>query len=141
MVAQEIAFHSACCFFIAGLAFGAWKWLQIRRSSNAQAHPYVDIAHRTALLYAFACMLLERVAIRSQLEEPHKAMLVAAIIGFFAFSVLMYVLHGLLADTTNQLLRPYRLARIELPPFVMEAFFAALIAVELGGFVALYAST
>jgi hypothetical protein len=37
---------------------GVWKYRQITTSDDHRAHPYVDIAHRAALLYSFATLPL-----------------------------------------------------------------------------------
>lgn len=44
--------------FLWSLVLGIWKYRQMATSPDHVAHPYVDIAHRAALLYAFATMLL-----------------------------------------------------------------------------------
>lgn len=36
--------------FLLALALGVWKYRQMATSENHLAHPYVDIAHRAALL-------------------------------------------------------------------------------------------
>jgi hypothetical protein len=57
MTASTFCLASAGSFFFLGLVFGAWKYVCIARSEDAQAPPYVDIAHRAALLYSFGCAL------------------------------------------------------------------------------------
>ena len=48
----------------AGLIFlwrwcsGVWKYVQMDASPEGLAHPYVDTAHRAALLYSFATLLI-----------------------------------------------------------------------------------
>jgi hypothetical protein len=44
--------------FLLALVLGIWKYRQMATSENHLAHPYVDIAHRAALLYSFATMLV-----------------------------------------------------------------------------------
>ena len=58
MTAHTLAILSAGVFFLVALLTGVWKYLQIRDSEDAQAHPYVDVAHRASLMYSFAAMLL-----------------------------------------------------------------------------------
>lgn len=40
------------------LILGVWKYREMMTSENHLAHPYVDIAHRAALLYSFATLLI-----------------------------------------------------------------------------------
>ena len=51
---QQLSIVAAGVFFLTGLLTGVWKYLQIRASEEAEAHPYVDIAHRSSLMYSFA---------------------------------------------------------------------------------------
>ncbi|MCY1033340.1 hypothetical protein OV207_17940 [Corallococcus sp. BB11-1] len=137
-LAQKIAVFAAGGFFLAGLSFGVWKYAQIARSPKAQASAYVDIAHRAALMYAFACLVVERFVHLSALDATVELVAVVAQVGFFAFGLSTYVIHGLLRDTDNQFARPHKLGRAELPPALMVASMVALVAGELGGFAVLF---
>jgi hypothetical protein len=44
--------------FLCALLLGVWKYRQIVTSENHQAHIYVDIAHRVALMYSFALLVI-----------------------------------------------------------------------------------
>ena len=71
-------------------------------SQDHRAHPYVDIAHRAALLYSFATLLI---AVFVQFSAwPAWVNLTAAIIVvfFFVAAILGYIAHGLRRDTDNQ---------------------------------------
>ncbi|XXF80115.1 hypothetical protein P2318_10300 [Myxococcaceae bacterium GXIMD 01537] len=137
-LAQSISVFSAGGFLLAGLSFGVWKYVQISRSPKAQASVYVDIAHRAALLYSFACLVVERFVILSTLDATVELVAVLSVIGFFAMGLSTYVVHGILRDTDNQFARPYKLGRAELPPAVMVGSMVALIAGEIGGFAVLF---
>lgn len=133
-LAQGIAIFAAGGFFLAGLLLGVWKYLAIARSADARAPTYVDVAHRAALLYAFACLLIERFVMLSQLDPAVELVAVLAQVTFFALAVGTYVLHGALRDTDNQFERPHRLGRRRIPPAVVTTFMVALIVGEVGGF-------
>ena len=45
-------------FLWVGMLTGVWKYYQIRHSEQARAHYYVDIAHRSSLLYAPASLII-----------------------------------------------------------------------------------
>jgi hypothetical protein len=44
--------------FLWALLLGVWKYRQMALAENHLAHPYVDTAHRAALLYSFALLLV-----------------------------------------------------------------------------------
>ena len=136
--AETLAILAAGGFFLTGLLTGVWKYQQIHASPTAEAHPYVSIAHRTALLYAFACLLLAKFAQLSVLTDIVNLVAVSLQIVFFAAAVLSYIAHGLLGDTDNQLRQPHRLGKGTLPAWLIKAFMLALIAGEIGGFLVLF---
>jgi hypothetical protein len=114
--------------FLLALGLGVWKYRQMTMSANHLAHPYVDIAHRSALLYSFATALL---AVFVQLSAwPQWVNLSAAllVVFFFLAAIASYIVHGVKRDTTNQL---------EHPGFGLHAAMAALIVGEMGGFAVL----
>lgn len=137
-LAQSISVFAAGGFLLAGLSFGVWKYAQIAASPKAQASTYVDIAHRAALLYSFACLVVERFVVLSTLDATVELAAVLSVVGFFAMGLSSYVVHGVLRDTDNQFARPHKLGRAELPPAVMVGSMVALIAGELGGFAVLF---
>ena len=88
--------------FLLALVLGVWKYRQIMVAEDHRAHPYVDIAHRAALLYSFATLL---VAVFVELSAwPVWVNLTAAmvVVIFFVGAILSYIGHGLRRDTVNQ---------------------------------------
>lgn len=49
---------AAGLIFLLALLLGVWKYRQMATSPDHLAHPYVDIAHRSALMYSFATLLV-----------------------------------------------------------------------------------
>lgn len=97
---------AAGVIFMLALALGIWKYQQMATAPDHVAHPYVDIAHRAALLYSFATLL---VAVFVELSAwPVWANLSAAmvVVFFFVAAILSYIVHGALRDTTNQFQHP-----------------------------------
>jgi hypothetical protein len=139
--AVKLCVVSAGGFFLAGLLTGAWKYHHMARSPQAAAPAYVDIAHRAALLYSFAALLLAVFAGLSAWSDTVNLLAAAAPLAFFALAIGGYVTHGILRDTDNQFLRPHRLGGAVLPPAVLTGFMWALMAAEIGGFVVLFAGT
>ena len=121
---------AAGLIFLLALALGVWKYRQMATSENHLAHPYVDIAHRAALLYSFATLLI---AVFVELSGwPTWVNLTAAmmVVLFFVIAIVTYMSHGLKRDTTNQFEHPDR---------GVHAGMLALIVAEIGGFAVLFA--
>ncbi len=139
MTASTLALWSCGLFFLVGLLTGVWKYVQIRSSDKARAHYYVDIAHRASLMYAFACLVLERFAVLSVWPEWVNVLAVLASVLFFALAVGSYILHGALKDTRNQLQKPHAFGAGSLPAWLISGFMWVLVIAEIGGFLVLFA--
>ena len=137
--AVRLCVLSSGVFFLIGLLTGSWKYFHISRSPKAVAPAYVDIAHRAALLYSFASLLLAVFAGLSVWSDTVNLVAAALTLFFFAFAVVSYLVHGILQDTDNQLLKPHRLGTATLRPALVAASMWALMAAEIGGFAVLFA--
>ena len=129
-VDTKITLLAAGLIFLLALALGVWKYRQIMVSEDHRAHVYVDIAHRAALLYAFATGLI---AVFVELSAwPTWVNLTAAtvLVFFFVVAIASYIGHGAKRDTTNQ---------FEHPTAGLHAGMVALIIGEIGGFSVLLA--
>lgn len=137
---SPLPFTYAACgiFFLTGLITGVWKYYHIHSSEEAQAPVYVNIAHRTSLMYSFATLVLAKFVELSPYSETVTFWAAAAPILFFALAISTYVIHGVLQDTDNQMERPHKLGSFTLPNWVIIAFMAALITAEIGGFAILF---
>lgn len=119
---------AAGLIFLLSLVLGVWKYRQMASSETHLAHPYVDIAHRAALLYSFATLLL---AVFVELSGwPTWVNLTASmvVVAFFVIAIVTYIGHGMKRDTTNQFENPDR---------GVHAGMLALIVAEIGGFAVL----
>ncbi|BBY03357.1 hypothetical protein [Mycobacterium seoulense] len=126
----KVTLLAAGLIFLLALVLGVWKYRQIMAAADHRAHPYVDIAHRAALLYSFATLLL---AVFVELSAwPAWVNLVAAgvVVFFFVGAILSYIGHGARRDTVNQ---------FEDPAPGTGLVMALLIAGEIGGFSVLLA--
>ena len=137
--AVKLCIVSAGLFFLAALLTGAWKYFHIARSPQAVAPVYVDIAHRAALMYSFAALLLAVFAALSAWSAMVDLVAAALPLAFFAFAIGGYVVHGFLRDTDNQFLKPHRVGPVALHPALLAGFMWALMAAEIGGFAVLFA--
>lgn len=126
----KITLLAAGLTFLLALGLGVWKYRQIMTADDHRAHPYVDIAHRAALLYSFATLLI---AVFVELSAwPTWLNLVAAmvVVFFFVAAIVSYIVHGALRDTTNQFEHPTRSTEVSM---------AFLIVGEMGGFAVIFA--
>lgn len=132
-LAVKIAIIFSGIFLWIGMFTGVWKYWQIRQSPQSRAHYYVDIAHRSSLLYAPATLILAVLAYYSDLSSAMNLICVLVNIVFFSFSIAAYMLHGFLQDTTNQFKQPHQLGRFHLSGSLMSLAMLGLIIAELGG--------
>jgi hypothetical protein len=139
-MAPSLLFTYTACgiFFLTGLITGVWKYYHIHSSKEAQAPTYVDIAHRTSLMYSFAALVLAKFVELSPYSETVTFWSAAAPIVFFALAISTYVIHGILKDTDNQMKKPHKLGASTLPNWVILSFMVALIIAEIGGFGVLF---
>jgi len=120
----EVVLLLAGLIFIWALALGIWKYRGMATSEDGLAHPYVDTAHRAALLYSFATLLLATFVELSGWSECVNLVAALAVIFFFVAAIAGYCYHGFKRDTTNSFVDPVR---------GTHGFMWALILVEIGG--------
>ena len=118
-------------FLWVGMLTGVWKYYQIRNSLHAKAHYYVDIAHRSSLLYAPASLILAVLAYFSIWDEKINFFFVLINLFFFSFSILSYILHGMLKDTNNQFKYPHQMGKWHLPKCLLTLTMVFLVIGEL----------
>ncbi len=121
---------AAGLIFLLALALGVWKYRQVATSQNHLAHPYVDIAHRAALLYSFATLLIAAFVELSGWPTWVNLTAAMVVVLFFVIAIVTYIGHGVKRDTTNQ---------FEHPTGSLHAGMIALIVGEIGGFSVLFA--
>ncbi|WP_068151816.1 hypothetical protein [Rhodococcoides corynebacterioides] len=106
------------------LVLGVWKFRGMATSPTGHAHPYVDIAHRAALLYSFATMVLAALVHFGAWSTVVNLVASGAVVFFFVAAIVSYVVHGARRDTDNQFVNPVR---------GTHAFMVALAGVEIVG--------
>lgn len=137
--AQHLCLVSCGVFFLAGLLTGAWKYACIATRKNAEAPYYVSIAHRAALMYTFAALVLWVFAGLSAWDDRVDFWAAFFPLLYFALAIATYILHGFLEDTDNQFRRPHRLGGGELSATLISGFMISLAVAEIGGFAVLFA--
>jgi hypothetical protein len=126
----KIILLAAGLIFLLALVLGVWKDRQIMIADDHQAHPYVDIAHRAALLYSFATLLIAAFVELSAWPTWLNLTAAAVVVFFFVAAIASYISHGMRRDTGNQFESPERALRVEM---------MLLIIGEIGGFAVLLA--
>jgi hypothetical protein len=121
----RITLLAAGLIFLLALVLGVWKYRQIMAAPDHRAHPYVDIAHRAALLYSFATLLLAAFVELSAWPTWVNLTAAAVVVVFFVGAIADYIIHGALRDTTNQFEHATRGSQVSM---------ALLIVGEIGGF-------
>jgi hypothetical protein len=116
--------------FLFALLLGVWKYRQIVTSPEHRSHVYADIAHRAALLYSFALLLVATFVQLSDWSAAVNLVAAGAMGSFFFISVANYVRHAVLDDTDNQFRDGGRGTQIGMH---------ALIVAEIGGWLVLTA--
>jgi hypothetical protein len=123
---------AAGLIFLLALALGVWKYRGMAASPEGRAHPYVDVAHRAALLYSFATLLIAVFVELSGWSTAVNLVAAFAVIAFFVGAIAGYVWHGIRRDTDNQF-------REGEGPAGLHPFMWALLVVEIAGFSVLLA--
>lgn len=121
---------AAGVIFLLALVLGVWKYRQMATSPEHVAHPYVDIAHRAALMYSFATLLIAVFVELSSWSMWVNLAAAGVLVFFFLVAIGSYIMHGALKDTTNQ---------FERPTAGLHAGMWALVVGEIGGFAVLLA--
>ncbi len=129
MDAYSLALIASATFFLAGLVLGVWKFRGMATSADGLAHPYIDTAHRAALMYAFATVMIAVFIQVSQLSAQLELFAVSLLVAYFAIAIMTYVVHGWKKDTDNQVRNMGAAANV---------FMWSLVAAEIGGFLIIF---
>lgn len=128
--ATKAVLLAGALMFLVALLAGVWKYRQIATSEQHAAHPYVDIAHRAALLYSFAILLVATFVELSGFSTLVNLLAAGAMVVYFYLAVATYVVHGWRKDTDNQFGDPVKGTHLAM---------ITLIVAEIGGWVILIA--
>lgn len=116
--------------FLCALLLGVFKYSQMASSEDHTAHIYTDIAHRTALFYSFALLLIATFVELSGFSSLVNLLAAGAMALYFFASVAIYTSHGWRQDTDNQFRDSVR---------GTHAYMIALIVAEISGWLILVA--
>jgi hypothetical protein len=120
----KICLLASGLFLLAGMGAGWLKYAGMMRSPRHRAPAYIDIAHRAALLYSFAALVMAKLVEFSPFAPAVRLAAVAAPLAFFALTVAGYLRLGLQGREETQFSERN---------FITTWFMYALIAGEIGG--------
>ena len=123
-LAVKISLAASGVFLLAGMLLGVVKYRAIMRSPSRRAPVYVDIAHRAALLYSFAALVIAKLLEYSPYSGRVQLAAAGVPLVFFALTIAGYAAHGFRGDTENIFAER---------SFTTTWFMYALIAGEIGG--------
>ncbi len=121
---------AAAAMFLWALLLGVMKYRQMVESEESLAHPYVDVAHRAALLYSFALLLVATFVELSGWGTVTNLLAASALAVYFFAAVAGYMFHGWRRDTDNQFRDPVA---------GTHGFMVSLIVAEIAGWLVLVA--
>lgn len=101
--AARLAVSASGIYFMVGLVTGMWKYLAMRNNLRFEAPVYVSIAHRAALMYAFAALLLAVFASLSAFSNTVNMIGVIPPLLFFALAQIHYIQLGIANNTDNSM--------------------------------------
>ena len=101
-LAIKITLATSGIFLFAGLLLGVLKYRGIMRSPEHCAPVYIDIAHRAALLYSFAALVMAELLKYSPYSLNVQLLITSAPLLFFAIAIAQYTRLGLENKTDNQ---------------------------------------
>ena len=101
-LAIKITLAASGLFLFAGLLLGVLKYRGIMRSPEHCAPVYIDIAHRAALMYSFAALVMAELLKYSPYSETVQLLITGAPLLFFAIAIAQYTKLGLANQTDNQ---------------------------------------
>ena len=130
LTATKVSMLFAAGMFLWALLLGVLKYRQILASPDHHAHPYTDIAHRAALLYSFALLLVSAFVQFGQWSLAVNLAAASVLAAYFAMAVAGYTWHGWRRDTENQFVGAAG---------ALKGFMASLITAEIGAWLVLVA--
>lgn len=122
--AVKISLLASGAFLLAAMLIGIAKYRQMLERETHQANAYVDIAHRAALLYSFAALVIAELAKYSPFTEKFLMIIVVVPLALFALTIAQYARLGWLGREETQFAERN---------FTTVWFMYGLIAGEIGG--------
>jgi hypothetical protein len=101
-LAVTITLTAAGLYLLTGMLVGILKYRFMMRSATHQAPAYIDIAHRAALLYSFASLVMAKLLESSPFPVVWQLVIALAPLIYFALTIIQYVRLGLAGREQTQ---------------------------------------
>lgn len=86
-------------FLLIGMLTGVWKYTTIMKSEHAKSSMYVDIAHRNALLFSFACVVIAKLMEFSPFSMTIQIIITAIPLFYFSLTTINQIKEGFAGRT------------------------------------------
>jgi hypothetical protein len=101
-LAVKITLLASGIFLFVGMIAGVLKYAGMMNSTQHRAPIYIDIAHRAALLYSFAALVMAALLYFSPYSLTFQLFITGAPLVFFALSIAQYLKLGIENRETTQ---------------------------------------
>lgn len=91
---SKIAVLFSGLFLLIGMLTGVWKYALIMKSENHKAPIYVDIAHRNALLFSFACVVIAKLMEFSPFSPAIQMIITVIPLFYFSLTTINQIKEG-----------------------------------------------
>jgi hypothetical protein len=78
---------------------GVWKYAAIMKSENHKSSMYIDIAHRNALLFSFACLVIAKLMESSPFSTTMQMVITLIPLFYFSLTTINQIKQGFLGRT------------------------------------------
>ena len=123
-LAVKISLAASGVYLLAGMLFGVVKYVKTMRSAEHRAPVYIDIAHRSSLMYSFAALVMAKLLEYSPYSVRVQVGALLLVLIFFTITIGGYFAEGL-RDRTDNIFHERN--------FTTTWYMYALIAGEIGG--------
>ncbi|HEU5238671.1 MAG TPA: hypothetical protein VFU37_16185 [Pyrinomonadaceae bacterium] len=123
-IAVKISLLSSGLFLLLGMLIGIIKYRRMLITPEHVAPVYIDTAHRAALLYSFAMLVIAKLLEYSPYSLAVQLGATGVVLTFLTLTVFGYLAHGL-SNKTNNMFRERN--------FITTWYMYFLIAGEIGG--------
>jgi hypothetical protein len=86
-------------FLLIGMLTGVWKYAAIMKSENHKSSMYIDIAHRNALLFSFACIVIAKLMEFSPFSPTMQMVITLIPLFYFSLTTTNQTKQGILGRT------------------------------------------
>jgi hypothetical protein len=123
-LAVKLCLLFAGIYLLAGMCVGVLKYVFTMRSKEHRAPTYIDIAHRAALLYSFAALVMAKLIEFSPYSQNVQLVIAGLPLLYFTLTIIQYTKLGLLRQEATMFAERN---------FITTWFMYGLIAGEIGG--------